>query len=353
MRVKNYLRAVACSGLLSLCGSQASAAGTLDTVAVQLVEVPQMSRLDGVVEASEEATIAAQTSGQVSEVLFDVDDVVNAGDVIVVIQDKEQQARTAQAKANLKAALAQKAEAAAEYERVKKVFAKDAVSEAVMDKATASLQSANANVDAARASLSQAEQQLGYTQVKAPYTGIVTERMVEVGEIASPGKPLMSGISLQNLRVVVDVPQSLVNPIRQQKTAMIMVDRKWVRAEKLTVFPMADPGSDTFRVRLYLPDSIGATLYPGMFVKAGFQTGDKRVLVVPPEAVVFRSEVIGIYVVADDGRIGFRHIRLGEGTPDGRHTILAGLSEGERVALNPQAAVVALKEQRKERLHDE
>lgn len=89
-----------------------------------------------------------------------------------------------------------------------------------------------------------------------------------------------------------------------------------------------------------------------MFVKTAFVTGQREQLVIPASAVVYRSEVTGVYVVAEGGRVQFRHVRLGRPTGDGAVAVLAGLVSDERVALDPIAAGVELKRQRAERSND-
>ena len=231
-------------------------ADELPTAEVVMIEVPRVYHLYGVVEAVNASTVAAQTNGQVKEVLFDVDDLVEAGSVIVVIDDSQQQAALAAARARLKQAQAQLADAEKEYRRTLRVYQKKVVPKATMDKARAAR-------DQARAAVRQAEQQLAYTRVKAPYTGIVTRRLIEVGEVAAPGKPLMSGISLENLRLIVDVPQSLIEAVRHERIGAMRIGDRWIEAEKVTIFPVADPVTDTFRVRLQLPKGVQG-VYPGM-----------------------------------------------------------------------------------------
>jgi hypothetical protein len=139
------------------------------------------------------------------------------------------------------------------------------------------------------------------------------------------------------------VPQSVIPAVRKGEGARIYLpDGTDVEAEKITVFPFADLGSNTFKVRLDLPGTI-KQIFPGMFVKTGFTTGEKRELVIPKSAVVYRSEVTGVYVVSD-GQVHFRQVRLGRDLGDVL-VVLSGLSEGERVALDPIAAGVALKAQ--------
>jgi len=322
------------------------------TAEAVMIEVPRVYQLDGVVEAVNASTVAAQTNGQVKEVLFDVDDLVEAGKVIVVIDDSQQQAALAAARARLRQVQVQLADAEKEYQRTLQVYRKKVVSKAVMDKARAARDQARAAMEAARAAVRQAEQQLAYTRVKAPYTGIVTRRLVEVGEVAAPGKPLMSGISLEHLRLIVDVPQSLIEAVRHERAGAVRIGERWVDTEKVTIFPVADPVTDTFRVRLQLPKGLQG-VYPGMYLKAAVSVGHRRVLVVPPQAVVFRSEVIGVYVVDARGRVTLRHVRVGKPLIDGRYVVLSGLSAGERVATDPQAAVRVLIEQRRGQVRHE
>lgn len=350
--MRSILWKLGAAALLGLVQTGVALAAELQTAEAKVVEVPRVYQLDGTVEAVNASTIAAQTNGQVKEIRFDVDDLVEAGSVIVVIDDTQQKAALAQAKANLRRAQAQLADAEKEYARISKVFAKNAVSKAVMDKTRAARDQARAAVAAARAALTQAEQQLEYTRIKAPYTGIVTKRLIEVGEVAAPGKPVMSGISLEKLRVNVDAPQSLVEAVRKQRRGAVLVGNQWVEAEQVTVFPVADPVTDTFRVRMQLPSGVKG-VYPGMYLKAALEVGKRRVLVVPPQAVVFRSEVVGVYVVDADGRVSLRHVRIGKPLVDGRYVVLSGVSAGERVATDPQAAVRELIAQRKERRNHE
>ena len=327
-------------------GAVHAAPAELQTAAIELRELPREFRLDGVVEATNRTTVSAQTSGQVQQILFDVDDYVAKDAVIVILNDTEHRASVVRAAADLKEAVARRQEARDEYDRIKEVHAKKLVADAALDRAEAGLKSAMARFEAAEAGLVQAREQLRYTRVRAPYAGIVTERHTQIGETAQPGQPLVSGISLEELRVLVHVPQSLVPQIRQHRQARVqLADDGWVDAGRLTVFPFADPGSNTFKVRLSLPQASAGT-FPGMFVKTAFVTGVKQELLVPSQAVVYRSEVTAVYVVRGDGHVGFRHVRLGRETDDGFRLVLAGVDQGEQVALDPIAAAVALKRQR-------
>ena len=321
---------------------------SLDSATIAYRTVPREYRLDGVVEAVNRSTVSAQTQGQVQEILFDVDDFVEKDAVVARLKDTEHRARVAQADADLKSAAAVLQQADDEHARVAGLYRKKNVSESAMDKATADLASAKAALDAAGARLEQTREQLDYTQIRAPFSGIVTHRHMEVGEIASPGAPVMTGISLDELRVIVDVPQSVIPSVRNGGTARIYVsDGETIETDRITVFPYADLESNTFKVRVDLPEGT-RSLFPGMYVKTGFVIGHRDDLVVPKRAVVFRSEVTGVYVIGDEGRVRFRQVRLGR-VLDAAYVVLAGLNVGEQVATDPIAAGVVLKSQAAER----
>jgi RND family efflux transporter MFP subunit len=324
----------------------------LPTATAELRELPREFMLDGTIEAVNRTTVSAQTSGEVEEILFDVDDYVEQGQLLIKLKDTQQKANLRQAEADLKEALARVQEALDEYNRVKELHAKKQVSQSMMDKAVAALKSARARQDAASAGLVQAGEQFDYTRIKAPYSGIVTERLVQVGEVASQGQRLMSGLSLDQLRVVVDVPQSLINPVREQGRAKVLLaDGDVIETTSLTVFPYANQGSNSFTVRVDLPEGASG-LFPGMFVKTGFQIGTRQVLVVPRQAVVYRSEVTAVYVVDEQGGIHFRRIRAGHPVDAEGMAVIAGLTEGEQVALDPIAAGAELKRQLTETSHE-
>lgn len=322
----------------------------LDTAPAQSRIVAREQVLDGVVEAVSQSTVSAQISGRITAVNFDVDDFVPKGAVLVRFRDTELRARVEQAQASLKEAQARFVQAQADYQRISDIYRKRLVAKAQLDRATAELKAAQARLEAAKARVNEAREQLDHTVVRAPYSGIVIKRSVEPGETANVGQPLMTGLSLEHLRVAVPVPQQYIDVVRRTGKARLLAPRPPgadVPVGKLTVFPYADPATHTFRVRVDLPDAPQG-LYPGMLAKVAFTTGERRRLLVPGQAVVHRSEVTAVYVLADDGRLGFRQVRAGRTLADGMTEILAGLDAGERVALDPIRAGVLLKQQRAE-----
>ena len=331
--------AVGCSGGHHPPGQQ-TVASSLQSIVVQPERTPLERKLDGIIEAVNQGTVAAQTSGRVEAILYDVDDFVPAGAVIIRLRATEQRAGLLQAEAALREATAREAEAQTRYQRMADMYDRKVVPKATLDEVAANREAAVARLAAARAALQSAREGVAYTEVRAPYAGVVTKRLVQVGETVSPGTPLMSGISLQYLRVTVDIPQSIVEQVRRIKKGAVYVEGRRIEASRVTVFPEAAAPSSTFRARLELPEN-ATDLYPGMFVKVGFVTGEVDRMLVPARSLVERSEVTAVYVIGAGGRTTMRQVRVGDRFDD-RVEILSGLAAGERVALDALAAMKEL-----------
>jgi RND family efflux transporter MFP subunit len=298
---------------------------------------------DGMIEAMNQATVAAQTAGRVVELPYDVGDYVRKDAVIVRFTTTEQRARTSSAEAALAEAKARLLEAQQAFDRIRDLYQRSLVAKAQFDKAAADLDSARARRDSAQAALDEARQGLAYTVIRAPYSGIVVARHVQVGETVQPGRVLMTGLSLEHLRVAVDVPQQHIGPLRKERQArVILPDGSSLEAAELRIPPSADPATHSFRVLMVLPQGEHG-VFPGTLVKVAFVSGEDERLLIPAQAVVRRGEVTGAYVM--DGGIQFRYLRVGTPVRDGRIPVLAGLSAGERVALDPVAAAIAYKQQ--------
>lgn len=299
---------------------------------------------DGIVEAVHQATISAQTAGEIIELPYDVNDYVPKDAIVVRFVDTQQKAR-------LDKALAAEAEAEARLEEVKsrhrrnqELMVKKLISTAQLEQSAADLKAAEARLKLARAATKEAREQWEYTVVRAPYSGVLVERFVEVGERANVGTPLGAGLSLEKLRVKVAIPARYAARIRDQLQSRVQVAAgDWLEATEVTVFPYADPASHTFTARVQLPEGQHG-LFPGMRVKTAFTLDERAALVIPSEAIVRRSELTAVYVLEEDNRVQLRQLRLGRDV-DGMTVVLAGLEAGERVALDPVAAGIQLKQQ--------
>lgn len=322
------------------------AASGIESETAKLKEVSTTYLLEGVVEAVQKSTISAQTAGVIREIYFDVDDVVGKDELVVLIDDKQQMASLRQAQAAEKEARAMLQEAQSEYNRIQEVYAKKLVSKSAFDKASAGLNAARARVESAQASASQAQEQLDYTRVRAPYSGIVTSRLVEPGETVNIGTQLVSGVSLERLRVITHVPQSIAKSVRNHNRAIVVTEDSEIVSNKMTFFPFADPASHSFKLRIDLPAS-ESELLPGMFVKVAMEVSRENKTVIPFNSVAFRGEVTGVYV-QQGPRLLFRYVRLGRRLADNEVVVVSGVIPGELIVTDPVTAAIAIKQEQSE-----
>jgi RND family efflux transporter MFP subunit len=348
------------SRLIALClflTAQLSIAEPLPTARVAQKTLPAQYEFDGVVEAVNQATVSSRIAAEVIELNVDVNDRVAKDEVILRFRDDEIKTRLMRAEANLLAekaqyqeALARQKEALSEAGRIADLFARKQVTRAALDKAEADKAAANARVNvlaaqikAREAEVAEAQVALSYTVVRAPYAGIVTQRWIEVGEMASPGQLLMSGLSLESLRVVIQIPQRLLNRLLPARISEIKTtDGNKLTAGETTLVPQADSASHSFTLRIQLDEQVN-NLYPGSSVKVTLQGADETLLLVPASAVVQRGETAGVYLLKE-ATVHFRQVRPGRSLASGDMEILAGLTAGERVITDPVLALKVMKQ---------
>ncbi len=258
----------------------------------------------------------------------DVGDYVKKGDLIVRFTSIEQKARATSAQAKF-------TEAKIQFTRMQDMLAKQLIAKADFDKAESAFKSAEA-------ALNEANEGAANTAIYAPYAGIVVNRMIKVGEVVAPGTPLMTGLSLEQLRAQVDIPQEHIGRVRQFKQARVLLPSgDTLETNDLRIPPSADLQTHSFKVLVNLPKG-NHSLFPGTLVKIAFVTGESEHLLIPASALAQRGEMTGAYVISDQA-IDFRLVRLGAMGSDQRLPVLAGLSPGEKIAADPIAAANAYK----------
>ena len=302
-----------------------------------------LQSFDGVVEAVRQATLAAQVAGSIVSVSVKVGDTVRAGQELVRIDARAASQNSQASAAQVDAARASLVVAGKDYERQQQLLQKQYISQAALDRSKAQFDSAQAQVLALQSQSDAAQTQARFYSIAAPFSGVVSEVPVTVGDMAMPGRPLLTVLDPSNLRVTASVAQSAL-PASLEKMQFELPG--WSGAAGLmaatgaTVLPLMDAATHTAQVRFKLPALSGVA--PGMFarvwlpLKAGESHSAER-LFVSAKAVVRRAELSAVYVVQADGKPSLRQVRLGQVQGD-RVEVLSGVQAGDKVATDPQAA---------------
>ena len=184
----------------------------------------------------------------------------------------------------------------------------------------------------ATAGLTEAETMLGYASVTAPFDGVVTRKLADIGDLAMPGKPLLEIEAPGSLRFEADLPEAILDRVQLGAKLPVRLS-KTVEGTVSEISPVADPVSRTFLVNLDLPPIDG--LRTGHFGPVSVPVAETRLLLVSREAVVKRGQMELVFV-ARDGHASLRLVKTGK-TLDDRIEILSGLEPGEQVVVRDTA----------------
>jgi len=315
----------------------------LASVVVSRASASERYVAEGGVEAVRQATIATQVAGQVVSLPVHAGEHVKRGQLLVRLDDRAATQNAVASRAMVGVANAQLSLALREYQRQRQLFSQEYISQGAMDRAQAQYRTAQA---AARAQMAQAGASGALASnysITAPYAGVVASVSAMLGDMALPGRVLMTVYDPAAFKVVVHVPQSALAGLHLDQPVEVefngSVSRR-VRAQKVTVFPAADPASHTVDVRLDFA-SVPAGVVPGTFARASFsaaRTGGSASCLIPAASLVTRSELTAVYVIAANGHPWLRQVRVGQKIGN-QIEVLAGINPGERIALNPFAAL--------------
>ena len=303
----------------------------------------QAESWDGTLQAVREATIGAQAQGRIVKLHVQAGDKVKAGQTLAEIDAREAALALSRDQAQLGESQATLAEARAAHARSRELFEKGFISKAALDQAAASLKVAEARQRQAQAGIGLSSVATDHTVVRAPWDGVVTAVPVQVGDLATPGRPLFQLHAPDKLRAVAFLPNSRVAEVAAAPRAWVRLDAAGkaaqVESAQIVAIPSADPGSGTTEIRVELPggSAPGPDWVPGRHVRIAFElTSAQQALVVPAASLLIRGELVGVYVVTESGFV-LRAVRVGQRAGDSVE-ILSGLREGERIALDPVRA---------------
>ncbi len=308
---------------------------------VAVRDLPQTITAEGVVEAVKQATLGAQVAGRIVELNVKAGDTVRAGQVLARIDARTADQAVAASFSQVAEAEANLANARRKHERNRDLLAQKFVSQAAVDQSEAEYKAAQAQLAAVKANAGQAVAAQSFNTITAPYAGVVGATHALLGDMAQPGRPLITVFDPRELRVTATLPQAALSTLKLSLPVQVDIAAlgKSFTATRVTVIPMADVRTHTTPIRLDLPVAEG--VLPGQFARARFVTGTMPALAIPVAAVLKRGEVTAVYVIDREGRAQLRQIRTGEAVGDGQVEVLSGLNDGERIAQNPVQAGMA------------
>lgn len=297
----------------------------------------------GTVKAKSVGILASKTMGTVVSIKVKEGDRVKANDVLMTLDDRDAVQRVKSAEAAYRESL--KAREAAEknrnlaevtFKRYSRLYEEQVISQQEFDQMETQTKMAQldyeriaGSVERAQAGLDEAKVYLGFTRIAAPFAGVVTEKRIDTGSMASPGVPLLVIEDTSQYKIEAPVDERLLSRIKSGTPAFITLDTTGEKiAGRITkIVSSVDPSTRTFRVEI---DIKGPSLKTGLYGKVAIPDGTREIISVPNKAVVEKGQLTGVYTVDNEGIVSYRLVKKGR-TSEGKAEILSGLKTGDRI----------------------
>ena len=298
----------------------------------------------GKIEAVQNANLSTRMMGYVNKIHVKVGQKVSKGQLLLSINSADIDAQKAQVNASITEANAAFKNAEKDYNRFKNLFEDNSASQKEMDDMTANFVMAKARLEAATQMKNQVNAQLSYSNIKAPFSGVITGKFINKGDMANPGMPLISMETPSEFQVIAMIPENEITSIKNGSIVKVLIKstNDILKGKVTEVSSSAKNTGGQYLVKVILEKS-NVNLLSGMFTSVQFPTEksskDSSSILIPTSAIVKRGELRGIYVVSQSNTALLRWLRLGKEFGD-KTEILSGLSATESFVLSSDGKLV-------------
>jgi RND family efflux transporter MFP subunit len=337
--MKNTLKIVAIVSLLFVasCGKDKAPTVNNAPAVVVTVSTPASNNdsfitASGKIEAVQNANLSTRMMGYVNNILVNVGDKVTKGQLLISINNADISAQKAQVDASIVEATVALNNAEKDYARYKALFAENSASQKEIDDMTANYEMAKARLESAKQMKNQVNAQLSYTNITAPFSGVITGKYINKGDMANPGMPLLSIETPGAFQVVAMVPESQISEITENSTVNVMVKslNQLVEGKVTEISTSAKNTGGQYLVKIIL-EKTDAKILSGMFATVQFEVENSATttVLIPTSAIVTNGGLKGIYTVSEQNTALLRWLRFGAVQGD-MVEVLSGLNANEQ-----------------------
>ncbi len=339
------LAIIALSLVMLNCGSKDKSALKNNTAPITVVvgsvqsnENNQFITASGKIEATNSANLSTRMMGSVNKVYVNVGQKVSKGQLLISINNADLQAKRAQINATITEATAAYTNAEKDYNRFKNLFAENSASQKEMDDITAHYEMAKARLEGANQMKNEINSQFAYSNITAPFSGVVTNKFIEAGDMANPGMPLIAIESPGKFEVAAMVPENDISQIKSGSKVNVLVKSldQNLKGKVTEVSSSAKNTGGQYLVKVQL-DKTDTKILSGMFTTVQFPVENKTakvsIILIPRSAVVTHGGLKGVYTVSEQNTALLRWLRLGKSFGDNIE-VLSGLSAGEQYIIS-------------------
>lgn len=294
--------------------------------------------VSGQVESKQTANISTRVMGYINRIYVNVGDHVKAGQMLVSINSNDLSAKRAQADAMIAQAQAALAGAQKDYDRFTALYKRQSATAKELDNVTLQYKAAQAGLEAAKQMRNEASAQFSYANITAPFSGIVTQKLMDAGSMASPGIPILTVEQSGSFQVTAAVPESEIGLLKQGSDATMQVKStgKTLHGKVSEISRSSQFTGGQYLIKINLPGNEKNDLYAGMYVnvsipvaKADTGANEAGAVLVPKDALIIKDQLTGVYTISAGNTALLRWVRLGHDYGD-KVEVLSGLSNNEK-----------------------
>jgi len=344
--MKKYITILAISLVLISCGSDTKEVETINTASVPVTVSSVNSEnnnpfftVSGKIEAANQIKLTTRSSGFIDHIYVNVGDKVKKGKLLISIDNSDLQAKRAQINANITQAQAAFNIAEKDYNRFKQLFNDNSASQKEMDDMTANFEMSKARLEAANQLKNEINSQFKYVNLTAPFDGVITNKFMEVGDLANPGMPLIALESPGDFEVSLWVPESEISQIKTETKVAVLVKsiNQTIKGTVTEVSTSAHNTGGQYQVKITL-EKTELQILSGMYTTIKFPSEKKsttNTVLIPTNVIVKNGQLSGIYTVSQSQTALLRWLRLGKTYGD-KVEVLSGLNSEEQYIVSAE-----------------
>lgn len=304
------------------------------TETVKYTEMVGENRFSGVVKADDKLMLSTKIFGQVAAVLVQEGDKISKGQLLIKIKSNDLAAKQNTAKSGVQAAKTNMENTIKNYDRIKALLEKGSATQKELEDMTAAKEAAIAQYQEAQHQLAEINDYMSYANMTSPINGFVSKKMVNVGDMANPGQPILALESMEELKIEANIPAFEIGQFAVNDSVKITVKDAGLTQMDGVVERIVPSSSFSgqYKAVIALNQQI-KSLKPGMFARTNLLKDKENKLLVPKSSIITKGQLTGIYSINQQGEAMLRWIRLGKEYGD-KVEVLSGLTEGEQLIVS-------------------
>jgi RND family efflux transporter MFP subunit len=299
----------------------------------QLTDYPILHSFSGKLEADKQSNLSTRVMGQISRIYVKPGQKVKKGDLLIQIRNQDILAKKAQVEASKVEATTAYESAAKDLKRFEALYASNSASDKEMDDIRTHYNMAKARLSAVEQVEKEVAENMRYASIRAPYSGVITSKFVQEGDMANPGMPLLSMESPSQWKVIARIPEADIAKVNLGDDVKIQLKsvEKEFSGKVIEINPSTTNTGNQYqaKVLITIPEDCSAKLYSGMYASVLFEHGTQQRILVPQNSLIHRGQLVGIYAVSQSGNALLRWVNTGKTFGDNIE-IISGLSDGEK-----------------------